>query len=67
MSHQKDSVSRWTGTVFVAGLGIGIAVGIALGSVVAIRLGSETVDAVRGLIDRMSGRGNQVHFELLLQ
>jgi hypothetical protein len=67
MSHREDSVSHWTGTVFIAGLGIGIAVGIALGSIVAIRLGSETVDTVRSLIDRMSGRGDQVHFELLLQ
>lgn len=67
MSHEDDAVSHWTGTMFIAGLGVGIAIGVALGSVVALRMSSETLDAVRSLVDRMSGRGNQVNFELLLQ
>jgi hypothetical protein len=67
MSREEEAVSHWTGTVFIAGLGVGIVIGVALGSVVALRIGSDTLDAVRSLVDRMSGRGNQVNFELLLQ
>ena len=55
------------GTWLGIGLSIGMVVGVAVGSVVALRLGSEVIDGVRGLIDRVSGRNNQVHFELLLQ
>ena len=40
MSHEEAAVSHWSGTMFVAGLGVGIAIGVALGSVVALRLGS---------------------------
>jgi hypothetical protein len=46
-------------TMFVAG--------VSLGSVVAMRLGDEAVDVVRGWLDRLSGRHNRVNFELLLQ
>jgi len=67
MSHEEAAVSHWSGTMFVAGLGVGIAIGVAVGSVVALRLGSEAISSMRGLFDRMSGRGNQVNFELLLQ
>ena len=67
MSHEEAAVSHWYGTVFIAGLGVGIAIGAAVGSVVALRMGSEAIGSVRGLFDRMSGRGNQVNFELLLQ
>ena len=56
-----------SGTLFGIGLGVGIVIGIAVGSVVALRLGSEAMDTVRSLIDRVSGRNNQVNFELLLQ
>jgi hypothetical protein len=55
------------GTVFSLGVSVGLVIGLAVGSVVAMRLGSDAVDAMRSLVDRMSGRGNQVNFELLLQ
>jgi hypothetical protein len=49
------------------GLSVGVVLGFAVGSVVALRLGHEAADTVRGLFDRVSGRNNQVNFELLLQ
>ena len=55
------------GTVFGIGLSLGVVIGIAVGSVVALRLGSATLSSMRGMLDRMSGRRNQVNFELLLQ
>ena len=55
------------GTVFGIGLTVGVVIGIAVGAVVGVRVGSDAVDALRGLLDRISGRNNQVHFELLLQ
>jgi len=67
MSHEEAAVSHWSGAVFIAGLGVGIAIGVAVGSVVALRMSSEAMSTMRGLFDRMSGRGNQVNFELLLQ
>ena len=42
-------------------------IGIAVGTVVALRVGSDAMDTLRGLLDRVSGRNNQVNFELLLQ
>jgi hypothetical protein len=53
--------------VFSVGVGVGVVVGLFIGSVVVTRLGAEAVGAVRGLIDRLSGRNNRVNFELLLQ
>lgn len=53
--------------MFGVGVGVGVVIGVAVGSVVALRLGEEAVDAVRGLLDRLSGRSNRVNFELLLQ
>lgn len=55
------------GTLFGIGLSVGVVVGIAVGTVVALRVGSGAMDALRGLLDRVSGRNNQVNFELLLQ
>lgn len=55
------------GMLLGIGLGIGVVVGIAVGSVLALRLGSDAVESVRGLLERVSGRSEQVHFELLLQ
>jgi hypothetical protein len=49
------------------GLSVGVVVGFAVGSLVALRLGNEAADAMRGLFERVSGRNNQVNFELLLQ
>jgi hypothetical protein len=64
-----DEVSMYcrAGTLFGIGLSVGIVIGIAVGSVVAIRVGSDAMDTLRSLLDRVSGRGNQVNFELLLQ
>lgn len=67
MSQAEVAVQSRNGTMFVVGLSVGLVVGLSIGSVVALRLGSEAIGAARSLIDRMSGRGNQVHFELLLQ
>jgi hypothetical protein len=66
MSHEAAAQSR-SGTVFVVGLSVGLIVGMSVGGVIALRLGSDAIDTVRSLFDRMSGRGNQVNFELLLQ
>ena len=49
------------------GLSVGVVVGFAVGSLVALRLGHEAADTIRSLFDRVSGRNNQVNFELLLQ
>ena len=55
------------GTLFGIGLSVGVVIGIAVGTVVAMRVGSDAMETLRGLIDRVSGRNNQVNFELLLQ
>ena len=55
------------GTLFGIGLSVGVVIGIAVGTVVALRVGSDAMDTLRGLFDRVSGRNNQVNFELLLQ
>jgi hypothetical protein len=55
------------GTLFGIGLSVGVVIGIAVGTVVAMRVGSDAMETLRGLLDRVSGRNNQVHFELLLQ
>lgn len=67
MSDAGTASTSRTGTIFVVGLSVGLVVGLSVGSVIALRLGSEAIDTMRSLFDRMSGRGNQVHFELLLQ
>ena len=67
MSRAEATAHSRSGTIFVVGLGVGLVIGLSVGSVIALRLGSEAVGTMRSLIDRMSGRGNQVHFELLLQ
>ena len=56
-----------SGALFSIGLSVGIVIGIAVGSVIALRIGSQTMHTMRNLIDRVSGRTNQVNFELLLQ
>ena len=67
MSHEVVAAQSRSGTIFVVGLSVGLIVGLSVGGVIALRLGSEAIDTVRSLFDRMSGRGNQVNFELLLQ
>lgn len=67
MSDDEVSMYCRAGTLFGIGLSLGVVIGIAVGSAVAIRLSPGTFDTVRGLLDRLSGRNNQVNFELLLQ
>jgi hypothetical protein len=67
MSDDEADMHCRAGTLFGIGLSVGVVIGIAVGSVVALRLGSDGLDAVRGLLARLSGRNNQVNFELLLQ
>jgi len=67
MGDEEAAMRCRSGTLFSVGLSVGIVLGIAIGSVVALRIGSQTVDTMRSLVDRLSGRNNQVNFELLLQ
>jgi hypothetical protein len=67
MGGEEAAMRCRSGTLFSIGLSVGIVIGIAVGSVVALRIGSQTIDTMRSLIDRVSGRSNQVNFELLLQ
>ena len=52
---------------FVGGMTIGVVIGFVAGSAVTLLIGDATLDAVRDLVDRLSGRRNRVNFELLLQ
>jgi len=67
MGDEEAAMRCRSGTLFSVGLSVGVVIGIAVGSVVALRIGSQAMDAMRNLIDRLSGRTNQVNFELLLQ
>lgn len=55
------------GTLFGIGLSVGVVIGIAVGTLVVLTVRSGAADTLRGLLDRVSGRTNQVNFELLLQ
>jgi len=55
------------GALFGIGLSVGVVIGIAVGTVIGLRVGADAMDTLRGLLDRVSGRNNQVNFELLLQ
>jgi hypothetical protein len=46
---------------------VGVLVGFLVGSILALRLGDETLEAIKDLIDRLAGRQDRVNFELLLQ
>jgi hypothetical protein len=67
MSDDEATMHCRAGTLFGIGLSVGVVIGIAVGSVVVLRLGVDAVDTIRGFLDRVSGRNNQVNFELLLQ
>lgn len=67
MSDDEAHTFCRTGTLLGIGVSVGVVVGIAVGSLVALRLGSDAMETVRGLLERMSRRNNQVNFELLLQ
>ena len=53
--------------VFGAGVSLGMFAGILIGSLVTLWLGEAAIDLVHRAFNRMSGRRERVHFELLLQ
>ena len=53
--------------VFGAGVSVGMLAGLVIGSLVTLWLGDAAVDLAHRMIDRLSGRRDQVNFELLLQ
>ncbi len=55
------------GQIFGIGVTLGVVVGLIVGSLLAIRLGDETLTAIRNLVERISARDDRVNFELLLQ
>ena len=67
MSGDEASMRCRSGTLFGIGLSVGLVVGIAIGTAVALGVSTNAMDTVRNLLDRVSGRTNQVNFELLLQ
>ena len=67
MGEQGTTGRCRPGVLIGVGLSVGVVIGIAVGSAIALGIGSMTIEAMRGLLDRMSGRSNQVNFELLLQ
>ena len=67
MSDEELPAHCRVGTVLSIGLSIGAVIGFAVGSFVALRLGRDRMDSVRGAFGRVAGRSNQVNFELLLQ
>ena len=53
--------------VFGAGVSLGMFAGIVIGSLVTLWLGEAALDLLHRMVDRLSGRRERVHFELLLQ
>lgn len=53
--------------VFGAGVGVGILAGVLIGTLVTAWLGDLAVEVFHRLLDRFSGRGSRVRFDLLLQ
>ena len=53
--------------VFGAGVSVGMLAGIMIGSLVTLWLWDAAVDLLHRLIDRLAGRRDNGHFELLLQ
>jgi uncharacterized membrane protein len=53
--------------VFGAGVSLGMFAGILIGSLVTLWLGEAAMDLIHRALDRMTGRRERVHFELLLQ
>jgi hypothetical protein len=53
--------------VFGAGVSLGMLAGILIGSLITLWLGEAAIDLLHRTLDRMSGRRERVHFELLLQ
>jgi hypothetical protein len=53
--------------LFAVGVGLGVLAGIVLGSLVTSRLGEETVELLRGAVERLGRRQRGIAFEALLQ
>jgi hypothetical protein len=53
--------------VFGAGVSLGMFAGFVLGSLLTLWLGEQAMDLLHRALDRMTGRRERVHFELLLQ
>ena len=52
---------------FGAGVSLGVLAGILVGALVTLWLGGAAADLAHRMIDRVAGRREQVHFELLQQ
>jgi hypothetical protein len=59
--------SVWRPQVFGAGVSLGIFAGILIGSLVTLWLGEAAVDLLHRAFNRVAGKRERVHFELLLQ
>ena len=53
--------------LFALGVGLGVLAGVVLGSLVTSRLGEETVELLRGAVERLGRRQRGIAFEALLQ
>jgi hypothetical protein len=53
--------------VFGAGVSLGMFAGILIGSLVTLWVGEAVIDLLHRTVDRVMGRRERVHFELLLQ
>jgi len=60
-------VSLEDNRLFVLGVFFGSLVGIVIGSVVAMQVGDRSIDLVRRGLRRLTGRREEVRFDLLLQ
>jgi hypothetical protein len=61
----RDNLGR--PQVFGAGVSLGMFAGIVIGSLVTLWLGEAAIDLAHRMLNRMTGRRQRVHFELLLQ
>ena len=62
---KPDSIGR--PQVFGAGVSLGMFAGLVIGSLVTLWLGEAALDLIHRTLDRLTGRRERVHFELLLQ
>jgi hypothetical protein len=53
--------------IFGAGVSLGMLAGILIGSLVTLWLGDAAIDLAHRWIERVTGRDDQINFELLLQ
>jgi hypothetical protein len=53
--------------IFGAGVSLGMLAGILIGSLVTLWLGDAAIDLAHRWIERVTGRDEQINFELLLQ